>query len=90
VLVSDISTYAGWLIIRGKTCYGTPASLLRLHSQHLRYWANGLPARASDALRRIADELDLVREWAEENQPRDESPKTYPVYLTRPPDHSSD
>jgi hypothetical protein len=76
--MSDISTYRGWQIIRGKTCYGTPASLMRLHAKSLRYWANCVPVRASDALRRIADELDLVRQWAEENQPEDDSPPPPP------------
>lgn len=88
--MSDINDYSAWQIVRGDVLHGTPASILRRHVEHLRYWAGkAFTQRAATAISDIADELDLVQRWAIDNQPRDERVHSHPVYQSLPPDQSS-
>ena len=80
--MSDLTKTDGWLIRSGDVCYGTPASLLKQHAEHLRYWAGSASRPASQALTQIAAEPDLVGAWAREHQPRVE-----PVPLIDPLDY---
>ena len=88
--MSDLSTIDGWRIRRGDVTHGTVSSLLSRHCEHLRYWASKpcTPPTTATALRDIADEIEMVREWARENEPEEAPPKPLPKLWPRSPAES--
>ena len=88
--MSDLTTIDGWRIRRRDVIHGTVSSLLRRHVEHLRYWASKActsPTTAT-ALCDIANEIEMVCEWARENEPEEAPPKPLPRLWPRSPAES--